>query len=141
MLAVGAMASVMLAAAPASAAESPAPIPAYKTPAVWAAETPALWKTAAHDYRTDSGISPEAAIEKASAASRIKPFIEFVKKNWPRISKAAKASGKWAWYKANICAGGASWSIYRWSKGDTILLVTNKTEAAIRAVHGCIKAL
>jgi hypothetical protein len=76
---------------------------------------------------------------------RIGPIVtaakNFVKNNWSKIKNAAVKSGKWAWWKAHLCSGGAINSLYNWSGGNPAMIGAYPKEALAVAIQGCIRAL
>jgi hypothetical protein len=94
-----------------------------------------------------------ALIEHAGATARyleggdvdtgpeLRPFFQWVGKNWRPIKDAAVKSGKWAWYKAHRCADGASTSIY-YATGENPALTTSRPKYYLDvSIKGCIQRL
>lgn len=66
---------------------------------------------------------------------------KFISKNWNRIVDAAKRAGVWAWYKAHICAAGATEALYKFSGGNPAVIVALPGPAFAAAAAGCVAAL
>ncbi|HEX4818383.1 MAG TPA: hypothetical protein VFV66_37075 [Nonomuraea sp.] len=64
-------------------------------------------------------------------------ILAFIKRFWRQIVDAAKASAKWAWYKAKDCAVGAVSEVQKRFGSD----LTNPELVLAAATFGCIKGL
>lgn len=99
----------------------------------------------------DDPAFPEAEVsayqngfQAKAALGKIGPFIKFVQKFWGAIVKAAKKSGKWAWYKSARCANGAVdllWDVYDDAHDLAIAIAENYKIPLGVAITGCIRRL
>jgi hypothetical protein len=103
-----------------------------------------------NDFTTNSDAEEETVVSAeqsqrlvvASVPGEVaKAFLKFAKKNWKTIVKAAKKSGKWAWWKYGQCMRGAVNNLYNTYGLNVAYLVTDRNAAIGAAAWGCIRAL